>query len=173
LRSEPHRASPNINDVKDGTEIYYVASATLGLLWHLRLNKGSTSAYKWEWLGGSELSSEVQTNQSLATTAYTSLGGPSIVAPLAGDYVLQWGGNVAPSQVQGLMTPKIGAAAPNDNDTFYVQSVSGNPWLAGMRWKAYTAIAAGTTIEIQYRASAAATTNFMNRWFFLRPRRVG
>src|SRR4051812_22380129 len=53
----------------DGQEVYYVADATNGVLWHLRYNAASASAYKWEFVGGSPLES------SSASNAQTTGGG--------------------------------------------------------------------------------------------------
>src|SRR4030095_11342304 len=36
----------------DGQEIYYLADATNSVIWHLRYRAGSSSAYKWEFIGG-------------------------------------------------------------------------------------------------------------------------
>ena len=72
----------------DGQEIYYQADAANGIIWHLRYNAGSASAYKWEFVGGSELSSEVITQETTTSSVYVALTtpGPSITLPLAGDY---------------------------------------------------------------------------------------
>ena len=39
----------------DGQIIYYNADATNGNVWHLRYRSASSSAYKWEFVGGSRL----------------------------------------------------------------------------------------------------------------------
>ena len=74
----------------DGQEIYYLADATNGVIWHLRYNAGSASAYKWEFVGGSQLSA-----RSLAAVSAPNLPsgtwGPftpavQVVVPLSGEY---------------------------------------------------------------------------------------
>lgn len=73
----------------NGQEVYYVADATNGVLWHLRYNAASASAYKWEFVGGSALVSVVSSSQSGgtgATAADLATVGPAVVLPLAGDY---------------------------------------------------------------------------------------
>jgi hypothetical protein len=50
----------------DKDEVYYLADSTNRILWHLRYNSGSASAYKWEYVGGSSVAT---------TTASVSVGG--------------------------------------------------------------------------------------------------
>jgi len=78
----------------DGQEIYYVADATNGVMWHLRYNAASASAYKWEFLGGGTLTTIVQGSGQRAFGTWGDLSdvvGPAVAIPLAGDYDLDWG----------------------------------------------------------------------------------
>ena len=74
----------------DGQEVYYVADAANGVLWHLRYNAASASAYKWEFVGGSPLATERLPEETAASFPATTWGGfvndPVIAVPLAGDY---------------------------------------------------------------------------------------
>lgn len=97
--SAPARVSALPGSPTDGLEIYFVVDATKGVLWHLRYNAGSASAYKWEFVGGSDLSAEVLTGVQLVDVtgnfvALTASAGPSIALPLAGDYEIGLGARV-------------------------------------------------------------------------------
>lgn len=91
----------------DGQEVYYLASATKGVVWHLRYRAASASAYKWEFLGGAALTAQQPdvtgifgtgawgTLEQLAADTATN----SIVIPLAGDYELQHNGTIEQNTV--------------------------------------------------------------------------
>lgn len=61
-----------------------------GVRWELEYNANSASAYKWEFIGGSALSSTQSAGASQTTASaatYTAMtNSPSITVPLAGDY---------------------------------------------------------------------------------------
>jgi hypothetical protein len=106
----------------DGQEVYYLADATNGVLWHLKYRAGSSSAYKWEFVGGSPLESYSSANAQ--TTGGGSLwssqlsDGTSIVGvdlPLAGDYLAEWNGMVGRAAAATTQTG-IGVARPNAGD---------------------------------------------------------
>ena len=78
----------------DGQEVYYVADATNGVVWHLRYRAASPSAYKWEFAGGPPLHAEVETEQGLSSPgSWLDLAtvGPDVTLPRAGDYMVSWG----------------------------------------------------------------------------------
>lgn len=79
----------------DGQEIYYqnVAMATDGVVWHFRYREGSTSAYKWEKIGGSKLYAQSTVPQNVPTTTPTVVP-PSLTLPLAGEYNFAWGARI-------------------------------------------------------------------------------
>lgn len=74
---------------QDTDEVYYLADATNRILWHLRYNASSSSAYKWEYVGGpgtywesSSINPPSDNFWHLANSP--AVGTPAI--PLAGDY---------------------------------------------------------------------------------------
>ena len=77
----------------DGQEIVYVADAAAGVLWRLRYNAASASAYKWEFVGGSPLVDEqiADENGSMNASTWGGVSGndPQLAVPLAGDYDAQ------------------------------------------------------------------------------------
>jgi hypothetical protein len=73
----------------DGQECYFVADAANGVLWHLRFNAGSSSAYKWEFVGGSPLvASIVGSGEAGSSTGAWSFPTTRVRVPtvLKGDY---------------------------------------------------------------------------------------
>jgi hypothetical protein len=71
----------------DGDEVYFIADATNGVIWHLRYNAGSSSAYKWEFLGGSPLfASAVPGGTGTLWSTGTVVVPATVVIPRAGDY---------------------------------------------------------------------------------------
>lgn len=85
----PTRVTSLPSSPYDGQEVYYVADAANGILWHLRYNASSSSAYKWEFVGGSELRTSSSTSVALNSAPFIELTPLiSIILPLAGDYQL-------------------------------------------------------------------------------------
>jgi hypothetical protein len=60
--------------------------------WQFRYNAGSSSAYKWEFIGGPDLESGPQGSLTTSAVAQVDLtGGPTIAIPRAGDYIVEIG----------------------------------------------------------------------------------
>lgn len=71
----------------DGQEVYYAADQTNGIIWHLRYRSGSSSSYKWEFLGGTELQISDAITLSATSTNWSFGTGLTMTAiPLTGDY---------------------------------------------------------------------------------------
>lgn len=158
----------------DGQEVYYLADAANGVVWHLKYRAASASAYKWECVGGAALRAEVETGETTTSTAYVDLAtvGPSSTAPLGGDYDLHFGAQMyGPAASGAWMTVKIGAAAAADNDGIWQRVDAGQLSLA--RERRFAGIAAGTVLKAQYRSNTAGTSYFASRFLFARPVRVG
>jgi hypothetical protein len=162
----------------DGQECYYLADATNGVVWHLRYRTASSSAYKWECVGGSSLSAEVEAQSATVTsTTYIDVStGPSLVVPLAGDYQVDWGALSSGSVATAIIASSIkrGAAAAVDADALLQQPPGVNYFNAGPghRRKRMNALAASTTLAMQHKANNG-TMNFSNRWLAVQPVRVG
>lgn len=158
----------------DADEIYFVADATNGIVWHLKYRAASASTYKWEYMGGGPLVSEVFTSESTASTTFTNLTtvGPQITLPLAGDYKVSFGATVnTPSTGNGLITVKRGAVAAADADAeqVYISSITSTA-----RSYKRTATAAGELWLCQYRFTGASSiAAFSNRFLEIVPIRVG
>ena len=162
----------------DAQEVYYLADAAQGIVWHLRYRAASPSAYKWELVGGSALAHEVAAPQGTPSTSYTDLAtvGPYVTVPLAGEYSIRAGagcfGSVAGIWVTA--TVKLGAAAAADServvDTYI--AVAGVA-VGGFGRSIVRAAAAGSQLKLQYRTYASGTASFVDRYINAVPVRVG
>jgi hypothetical protein len=146
--------------------------------WRFRYNSGSSSTYKWEFVGGSILTAQVAADESSATTAaWTDLttAGPLIVVPRAGDYVCAGAASVYTTAgagtglqlgiASGATTPGAGViATANSAGAGYVTSMSVAP-------QTLTAVASGADVRLRYYG-AAATLHAYQRQLAVTPRRV-
>lgn len=164
----------------DGDEVYYVADAANGILWHLRYNANSASQYKWEFIGGSEKWSSVGASaatigggSSWSATLTDGTGVVSMTIPLAGEYVFSFNGiaYTADGSVRnvGVGVGKDGAPSYAGNA---FSTVPGGAWGngSGMQ-KSPVAVTAGA-VWMCYLYAAVVVT-YANRWFSARPVRVG
>jgi hypothetical protein len=85
----------------DGQEVRYLADNTNGIIWNLRYRAGSSSAHKWEFIGGPEIVGT--TGSGTGGTSWTQAaypnpitnGNPGILnLPLAGDYNITYTGQL-------------------------------------------------------------------------------
>jgi hypothetical protein len=157
----------------DTQECYFVADATNAIVWHLRYRSAATGAYKWEYLGGSPLASDVVATEAVTSATPVDLAtvGPQVTVPLAGDYRAQLGfsgysGSAGVNVNGGL---KIGAAAATTDVSF--QTSAANAGQQPIRDMTVNIATAGTVVKIQYSNSAAASYRW--RFLTLRPVRVG
>lgn len=162
----------------DQQEIIYLADTTNGIKWHLRYRSASASGFKWEAVGSnSPLFSEITTDESTASTTYVDLTtvGPSVTLPLAGDYLIAFGGQVYNATINNgvYITPKLGAATAADVDGITNVSATANAILPVWRSIRRTGLAASAVIKVQTRATVGGTAHYMNRNLEVRPIRVG
>jgi hypothetical protein len=104
----------------NGQECYFLADATNGVVWHLKFRSASASGFKWEFVGGGSLYSEVLTAENTVSTSFVDLTtvGPQVTVPLAGDYDIEFS-VIANHTIAGgvaQIAPKLGAAATASND---------------------------------------------------------
>lgn len=165
----------------DGQEIYFLADATAGIIYHLRYRAASASAYKWEGVGEQPaLFSEVVTLETVSNLAFINptTPGPSVVNPLAGEYMIELGCTSSYNgNANGIwMSIKFGAITPNVADGF-VSSLGGaaaaNIRVPGSRAYKKVIAAAGTTLLAQYTNGDTSGGSVSNRWLQIKPIRVG
>jgi hypothetical protein len=168
----------------DGQECYYLADAAAGIVWHLRYRAASTSAYKWEMLGGAPLrgadlgngGDPTAAGESTTSAAFVDLAtlGPDVTVPLAGEYLVSWGftviGNLTPANVQ--MSIANGATAASGNDSILQYIHTANSYYTLSRTRQFTCVA-GALLRCKYAGYTGMTTYFSKRWMNARPLRVG
>lgn len=170
---------------QDGQEVYFVADATAGVVWHLRYRAASGSAYKWEVVGGPPLLAEVTTAETPGSNAaYVDLTtvGPQVTVPLAGEYDTAYGAQfvqgVANNGQSGYMGLRIGVTEASDNDalSLYIYDADGSGLsdrtVSLARHKTFTVPAAATVVKARYKQGSSPTT-FTQRWVRVWPVRVG
>lgn len=92
----PPRVTALPSNPVDGQEIMFVADAANGIVWHMKYNAVSSSAFKWQVISAQPLLATCPDEGvgAAAEFAWTSLTTPlQIVAPLAGDYLVRFGSN--------------------------------------------------------------------------------
>lgn len=145
-----------------------------GTRWVFQYNAGSGSSFKWEFIGGSSLSSEVLTNETTSSTSYADLVtvGPSVTVPRAGDYEIGLSVTMFGSLAAYKAAVKLGAAATNDNECVRADQVGGtNQVISAARTFTRTGLSASAVLKIQYLVSAG-TGNFINRNLWVKPVRI-
>jgi hypothetical protein len=164
---------------QDGDEVYFqnAAMATSGIVWHLRYNAVSASAYKWEFLGGQPLLDEVPTQEAIGAAGGTygtlTTAGPVAVLPLAGDFVVRIGARItAAGDSIGTMSYDIGGTGAVDADGASARSDSTARDFAAVRVRRKNALTA-VTLTAKYRRNSANATFFADRWMEVTPVRVG
>lgn len=164
----------------DGQLWAYNADATAGVAWMFRYRSASSSAYKWEYVGGGRMLATVATSETRGNTAYGDLTtvGPSITVPFAGDYQIAHGASMVPPATTlgiGFMSYATGATVAVDADYVYIGAAGAVATATNTyRETVKTAVAASAVIRAKYRTSVASPTGtFSNRVLAVVPIRVG
>jgi hypothetical protein len=160
----------------DGKEVYYTADATAGVVWHLKYRAASTSAYKWEYVGGPPLAAEVVPQESTASTTYALLttAGPTITPPLAGDYGVTLEAQVQSNTAATLnyLSYDIGAAGAVDADSALVNAAAASSRSYLGRTTRKAGLVAGAALVLKAKTSGG-TLFVERRRFAITPVRVG
>lgn len=168
----------------DQQECIYLADATNGIKWRLRYRAASSSAYKWEVLGGNPIYNDLlPASSGTPPSSYGDLGGgigPQITLPLAGDYLVSHGASL----VAGASTIShriyqsfsVGATAAIDNDSVSVFTFTNSvPQSSSVsRTVRKTGLAANIALTCKYYStSPVAGDNASLRYIQATPVRVG
>jgi hypothetical protein len=162
----------------NGDEIRFLADDTNGVVWHLRYRSSAPSDYRWEFIGGPPLHSEVAATESTASTSYTTSGftALTVTLPFDGDYMISGGAkqNNGTDTSGARMSFAIGAAAAAEADrlTESYQAGATSVTAAQSRTLRKTGLTA-VTLTANYRADTGGTANFWDRWMSVIPVRVG
>jgi hypothetical protein len=164
----------------DGQEAVLVDSTTNpSYQWRFRYNAGSTSAYKWELVGGTTITVVTPAADSTTTTgAWVDLStvAPRFVLPRAGDYTATGGcafNHNTAANAYGQVAICRNATNPSATATAgaALAPVAGYGMTIACGATA-PGCAAGDDLRLRYQASTAGTTNFHNRWLTVQPVRV-
>ncbi len=168
----------------DGQEYDFIVNATAGVVWRFRYRAASASTYKWEFIGGPPLYSEVATNQAVESPSptYADLAtvGPEVTLPLPGDYDIEIGMSTE-GRYNGtaLMSYAIGATAAKDEDAVVygsgqASSEAGDVAASMVRSKRKTGLTAETlTAKYCYSKGGSGAIQLENRFMRVTPVRVG
>jgi hypothetical protein len=165
----------------DGAEHVLVDSTTNpSYQWRFRYNAGSSSAYKWEFIGGSFAQSLITTGEGLTTlSTWSDLAtiGPQVTLPRAGDYDVQASSMVSHSaQVAQVwlslyLNNSGGASGPGGITQFLPNAgwtLAPLPSLTGR----FSGVAASDKVKLMYYNQLAGTATFSQRWLRVLPVRV-
>lgn len=164
--------------ILDGQEIYYVADATNGIVWHLKFRAASASAYKWEFVGGAMLMHDLQATgtETTGSTGYTDITttGPTLTAPLAGDYMIDYGMQYfTDTAFAGNFSALwLGTASVVANSSCGGTPSNANEVHSAARSRSLFGLAASQEVRMRYLVTAG-TGSFSKRWMRMTPIRVG
>jgi len=161
----------------DGQEAILVDSLTNPTYqWRFRYNAGSSSAYKWEFVGGFPMTHEIAAAQSVSGTSYTNSAtvGPTLTTPRAGEYLAEYGsaGVGFGGNDVAWMSPSFAGSTPLDVDAAHGRSYATGGDAHGLRGGRIFTLAAGINITMKYRSFAGPSTFGPDRYLRLTPRRV-
>jgi len=164
----------------DGQVIYYTADATNGVVWKLRYRSASASAYKWEYVGGNELSSIDLNSRTILTAAVTTFAtytsAPSITAPLAGDYRVMFGAILLNGSSGNTCNARIGVSVAAGAVTNYgIHNLNQTVLNLGVSVAVnalLTGVSATNVIDVRGGSNGFNHT-FTNSYLYIRPVRVG
>ena len=145
--------------------------------WRFRYNAQSTSAYKWEFVGGSPRSSLVNAAEVCNSGSLVDLAtvGPSFTLPRSGDYMLSgswWGQGPAGSNQYGLAEICRNGASLNSPFWLIQNQITGNGYAqSALAPTLLAGAAAGDVLKFMYRI-ATAGQSFSARNLVVQPVRV-
>jgi hypothetical protein len=164
-----------LSGIEDGDEVYLEVDATNGVEWHL-VYRSAEATYKWRFLGGPPMRSEVLTNEGLNNAAYTALttAGPSITLPRAGDYdvAIESTSTSTSNSGQTYHSYDIGVVSAVDADAErHIESSGGNTAYSSLRASRRKAGLAAVALVSKYRTSSVPGY-WENRRIIVQPVRI-
>jgi hypothetical protein len=147
-----------------------VGGENSGVAWQFIYNSDSSSAYKWEFIGGAPLISEVAASETTVSTTYAGLttAGPSVAVPRAGDYDVFVG--CAMSVLGCSMSYDIGGTAAVDADRAQTPAIGSLQIVDVNHERRKTGLTA-VTLLAKYKTQSGNAI-FANRYMKVRPVRV-
>lgn len=149
----------------DGQEVYFLADATYGVVWHLRYRAGSSSAYKWEFVGGPPIFTPTFGGANNTSGAIYQDVGVNLALPLAGDYLAQLIGRIGANNVPAgtrlytRLTVTSGSISANDMVLIAQGSTSNDATDRNINntYRIWSA-SAGALVKAQYGLQGASGT---------------
>jgi hypothetical protein len=159
----------------DGQEVRYLADDTNGIVWNFRYRAGSSSTYKWEFIGGIPISTQHNngTQYTLTHAAGTYSDVLTKAIPLAGDYLINGACLLTTTSGNDAIICINTTASRNIN--YYVARMSNgaSQYENGNRTVVLTALAANATIALSdYHVAQGSGSTVGNANLVITPIRV-
>lgn len=158
----------------DGLEAILVDSLTDPTYqWRFRYNAGSSSAYKWEFIGGRSAFAEATGLVSTQSATPVQLsGGPSITLPRTGLYEISWRVRFSTaSNTRGYVRPYIGSTGVMSLETMLSHRYDNNVESHASDFGEALATA-GEVLDLRYQAGDNIVCYWGYRRIWVRPKRV-
>lgn len=157
-----------LTGLEDGEEVYLEVDAANGVLWHL-IYETQEPTYKWRYLGGPALDSQVATTEAQSNAAYAALAtaGPSVALPRSGDYDVVHGAAVTGGDI-GMMSYDIGATGAVDADAVKIGFADTASFMRTKRKTALTSV----TLTAKYKRTSGGNASFGERFLQVTPIRL-
>lgn len=164
----------------DGQEIYYVADATNGVVWHLKYRTASASAYKWEFIGGTAILVRNDTTEAFAggsgyqnSTTNSGITGPDLTIPLSGNYAVEFGAEMTNDNGSGssdlvIASGRVGSGSIlSGAQSYHVQNV-----YESIQGRSELVLAVASHLYHQYSDANSGTGRMRKRFIAVTPVRV-
>lgn len=161
----------------DGQEVYYVADAANGVLWHLRYRAAASGSFKWEYLGGTELYAANDASVTgITSAAYIAPTGPmALTLPLAGDYMMTVMANTW-NATAGFYNAYLSYAASGDSqataDARAAASAIASVSASVSKTTRVNGVTAGRVYDERVRVDSGGSASISGRRLMARPVRV-
>jgi hypothetical protein len=160
----------------DGQLWAYPADTTNGVIWLFRYRTAATT-YKWEYVGGSPLTSAVSTLETTTTTgSYVNLAtvGPSVTVPRAGFYLTTGSAVITDSTTQSNAGIGVGIGDFSTQDVEAPANIAfaGAASAVSVTYRSSSALTASQEIRMKYRHLAAGQLGVFQRYLHVWPIRV-
>jgi hypothetical protein len=160
---------------KDGDELFFVADAANGIVWHLRYRTAAGAPYRWEFVGGGWLYSTHAGPMTTSTNTPT-ISTAGITPPVRGQYRTGFGAratvNGGSAGVLNTMTLGLYVGGQYVDQVNAVETaVSSGPGL----WQEIPIYvnAAGAKVDLRYSSDQSMASTFHDLKLALQPIRVG
>jgi len=156
----------------DGQEIYYLADAANGIIWHLRYRAASPNPTKWEYIGGQALSSAIGAGGATNSNTPQTSGQASLTVPLTGGYDFEIAARIR-NEAAGANT-MAATLFMGSTASFRLELVASGQFDGGhasLRRRA--APNAGTVMTLRYSSDSSLQSTFSELMIYATPVNVG